>query len=77
MSKIAVPGIHSISARHLQTMRSIPSKSLVSTVVGMKQPDHVRANLEVIKKAPMTRAEFFEGIKPVRRAEFIEDELDY
>jgi hypothetical protein len=58
-------------------IRSIPSKSLKSTVIGMKNPIHVRANLEVISKAPMTRHEFFEGIKPVKRSAFIEEELDY
>jgi hypothetical protein len=43
----------------------------------MKQRNHVSANLEVIKKAPLTRQDFFAAIKPIRRTEFIEEQLDY
>ena len=58
-------------------LRSIPSKSVLSTVVGMKEQDHVRQNLEVIKKPLMTKEEFMAGIKPIKRSEYIEDALDF
>ena len=57
-------------------MRSVPGQSVLSVVVGMKQQEHVKANLEVVKKAPMTTSELFEGIKPVKRTEFIEDVVE-
>ena len=57
-------------------MRSIPGKALKSTLVGMKNPENVRGNLEVVKKPLMTREEFFDTLKPHRRQEFIEEELD-
>ena len=57
-------------------IRSLPTRSILSAVVGMKQQEHVRANLEIVKKAPMTRNDFFEGIKPLLRTEFIEDDLN-
>jgi hypothetical protein len=77
LSRIAVPEVYNLSARHLQLMRSIPTKSVLSTVVGMKEQDHVRQNLEVIKKPLLTKDEFMSGIKPVKRSEFIEDSLDF
>lgn len=59
-------------------VRSIPSKCLLTTLVGMKQANHVRSNLEVIRKDPMSRQDFFAVIKPIRRVEFIEEALiDY
>lgn len=57
-------------------MRSIPSKALKSTLVGMKKLENVRANLEVIKKSLLTREEFFDVLKPHRRQEYIEEELE-
>ena len=57
-------------------MRSVPGQSVLSAVVGMKKQEHVKANLEIVKKAPMTNTEFFEGIKPIKRTEFIEDIVD-
>ena len=36
LSRYAVPEIYNVAARHLQLMRSIPSKSVLSCVVGMK-----------------------------------------
>jgi hypothetical protein len=77
LSRIAVPNVYNLSARHLQLFRSIPSKSVLSTVVGMKEPDHVRQNLEVIKKPLLTKEEFLAGIKPVKRSEYIEEALDF
>lgn len=37
LSRIAVPEVYSIPARHLQLIRSLPSQALVGTIVGMKQ----------------------------------------
>lgn len=68
--------IFNIPARHLQLMRSIPGRALKSTLVGMKDMEHVRGNLECIKKPLMTREEFFDTLKPHRRQEYIEEELD-
>lgn len=42
----------------------------------MKQVEHVRGNLEVVRKGLMTREEFFDTLKPHRRQEYIEEELD-
>ena len=72
----AVPDVYNIPARHLQLIRSIPNKSVLSAVVGMKKQTHVRANLEVVKKAPMSRTDFINSVRPVLRSEFIEDSLD-
>lgn len=68
--------VFNIPARHLQLMRSIPGRALKSTLVGMKQLENVRGNLEVVKKPLMTREEFFDTLKPHRRQEYIEEELD-
>ena len=76
LSRIAVPDVYNIPARHLQMIRSLPSQSLLGAIVGMKRPEHVKANLEVVKKAPMSRQDFFDSIKPILRQEFIEDALD-
>jgi len=76
LSRHAIDDVYNISARHLQLIRSIPTRSLVSAVVGMKKMDNVRQNLEVIKKPLLTRQEFMEGIKPIKRSEFVEEELD-
>ena len=45
-------------------------------MVGMKDLEHVRGNLEVVKKAIMSREEFFDTLKPHRRQEYIEEELE-
>ena len=68
--------VFNIPARHLQLIRSIPGRALKSTMVGMKQMENVRGNLEVIRKPLMTREEFFDTLKPHRRQEYIEEELD-
>jgi hypothetical protein len=68
--------VFNIPARHLQFVRSIPSKDLISSLVGMKDNTHVRSNLEVIKKPLMKREDFFETLKPHRRLEYIDEELD-
>eukprot|EP00347_Sterkiella_histriomuscorum_P019348 403341986 len=68
--------VFNIPARHLQMIRSIPSKALKSSLVGMKEVEHVRGNLEVIKKPLMKREDFFDALKPSRRTEYIEEELE-
>eukprot|EP00742_Colponemidia_sp_Colp-10_P011239 GILJ01012462.1.p1 GENE.GILJ01012462.1~~GILJ01012462.1.p1 ORF type:complete len:253 (+),score=44.30 GILJ01012462.1:497-1255(+) len=51
-------GVTGRSARHLQLVRSLPYKSLIAPLVGHKQPEHVKANLEVAYHAPMSEKEF-------------------
>lgn len=77
MSREAIPGLYNLCARQLQFIRSIPTKCLKSTLVGMKQTEHVRANLEVIQKPMMTREEFFFTLSPHKRQPFIDDEMDF
>jgi len=77
LSRDGIPSVYNQAARHLQLLRSIPTKSLFSTLVGMKETEHVRANLEVIKKPLMTRDEFFKALHPHRRTEFIDDEMSF
>ena len=76
LSRIQIPGPYNLAARHLQLLRSIPTNSLKSTIVGMKQVDHVRANLEVVSKPLLTREQFFEALVPGRRMEYIDEEMD-
>lgn len=40
-------------AKHLQLIRSVPSLSLISTLVGQKQNRHVRTNLQVLSVPPL------------------------
>mmetsp|Transcript_4755 Transcript_4755/g.8136 ORF Transcript_4755/g.8136 Transcript_4755/m.8136 type:complete len:162 (+) Transcript_4755:983-1468(+) len=77
LSRESTGGIYNLSARHLQFIRSIPSKCLKSTVVGMKQMENVRANLEVISKPILSREEFFEALGPYRRQPFVGEEMDF
>jgi len=77
LSRDAVGGVYNLSSRHLQFIRSIPTKCLKSSLVGMKQNDHVRANLEVVQKPLLTREEFFLALAPFRRTPFIDDEMDF
>ena len=48
LSRESFQGVYNQGARHLQFVRSIPAKALTCTVVGMKQMENVRSNLEVI-----------------------------
>ncbi|CAI2368819.1 unnamed protein product [Moneuplotes crassus] len=84
LSNLALPnqmGVYNTASRHLQLIRSIPSAGpgsspLVSTLVGMKNPRHVKYNLEVVKKPLMTREEWFDIIKPKKRVEHIDEEVE-
>lgn len=45
-------------------------------MVGMKNIRNVRYNLECIATEPLTREEWFDVLKPGRRQEYIEDDLE-
>ena len=77
LSRESIHSVYNEGARHLQFIRSIPIKSMLSTVVGMKNMEHVRANLEVIQKPMLTRDEFFGCLGPYRRTAFVEDEMEF
>ena len=64
------------SAKHIQLIRSIPAECIKSTLIGMKNQIHIRNNLEVISKPPLTSKEFYDILAPKRRAAFIEKEID-
>ena len=68
-------GVFNTASRHLQLIRSIPTKCLVSTLVGMKDPRNVKYNLEVVKKPPMTREEWFDVLKPKKRVEHVDEDI--
>jgi len=67
---------YNICARHLQLMRSIPAKAMLSTLVGMKENENVRSNLEVVRKPLLSRDDFFEILRPQKRVEFIDEEVN-
>ena len=51
-------------AKHLQLIRSIPSKSLVCTLVGQKLNRHVRKNLEVLFTPSLDEGEWLNVFVP-------------
>lgn len=51
-------------AKHLQLIRSIPSKALVSTLVGHKLNRHVRKNLEVLYSPSLSEGEWLNVFVP-------------
>ncbi|CAI2368852.1 unnamed protein product [Moneuplotes crassus] len=57
-------GVENVAARHLQLIRSIPTRCLLSTLVGMKDSKNVKNNLEVVKKPLMTKEEWFDVLQP-------------
>lgn len=52
------------AAKHLQLIRSINSKTLVSTVFGTNNIEHLRQNLEVLTKPKVTK-EDWSSILPI------------
>jgi aryl-alcohol dehydrogenase-like predicted oxidoreductase len=52
------------ACKHLQIIRSIPSKAIKSTLVGMKNPRNVAQNLQVAKVDCLTAEEFWNVLKP-------------
>ena len=51
-------------AKHLQLIRSIPSKALVSTLVGQKLNRHVKKNLEVLSVPSLDEGEWLKIFVP-------------
>lgn len=45
-------------AKHLQFVRSMPIRCLISTMAGMKRVENLKKNFEVIKTEPLTKEEF-------------------
>eukprot|EP00347_Sterkiella_histriomuscorum_P012288 403369164 len=45
-------------SKHLQLIRSMPPRCIISTLVGMKKMENLKKNFEVIRNEPLTREEF-------------------
>ena len=45
-------------SKHLQLIRSMPPRCIISTMCGMKSIEHLKKNFEVIAREPLTREEF-------------------
>lgn len=61
VSEVEIPQIKNIKdpvSRHLQLVRSMPIRCLISTLVGMKKVENLKKNFEVIKTEPLTKEEF-------------------
>ena len=61
VSEVEIPQIKNIKdpvSKHLQLVRSMPIRSLISTLVGMKRIENLKKNFEVIKTEPLTKEEF-------------------
>lgn len=79
LSQLNLPnqmGVFNTASRHLQLVRSIPTQCLLTTLIGMKDPRHVKYNLEVVRKAPMTREDWFDVLKPKKRVEHVDEEVE-
>jgi hypothetical protein len=63
-------------AKHLQLIRSIPSKALVCTLVGQKLNRHVKKNLEVLAVAPLDEGEWLSVFVPSNEAKPVEEERE-
>ena len=51
-------------AKHLQLIRSLPPRCIISTMCGMKNIENLNKNFEVIKNEPLTRSEFTRAMEP-------------
>jgi hypothetical protein len=51
-------------AKHLQLIRSIPSRALVSTLIGQKLNRHVKKNMEVLAVPPLDEGEWLNVFVP-------------
>lgn len=58
LSKIPDSKIKDNVAKHLQLVRSMPPRCVISTLVGMKKMENLKKNFEVIKNEPLSRDEF-------------------
>jgi aryl-alcohol dehydrogenase-like predicted oxidoreductase len=79
MAQLNLPNkmnVFNTASRHLQLIRSIPTRCLITTLVGMKDTRHVKYNLEVVKKSPMNREDWFEVLQPKRRVEHVDEEVE-
>ena len=47
-----------LSAQHLQLIRSFPSPTLLTTLVGMTEEEHIRQNLSILPHRPLTADEW-------------------
>jgi len=58
---IKIDAIQNISdpvAKHLQFVRSMPPRCIISTMCGMKSLENIKKNFEVVKNEPLKRDEF-------------------
>jgi hypothetical protein len=63
-------------AKHLQLIRSIPSKALVCTLVGHKLNRHVKKNLEIFAAPPLDEEEWLSVFVPSNEAKTPEAERE-
>lgn len=58
---ISLPTVKNVQdpvAKHLQLIRSMPPRCIISTMCGMKSIENLKKNFEVIKSEPLNRQEF-------------------
>ena len=60
----SIKNIQDPVAKHLQLVRSLPPRCIISTMCGMKKIENLKSNFEVIKSEPLTRAEFAKAMTP-------------
>ncbi|KAM3131576.1 hypothetical protein pb186bvf_016360 [Paramecium bursaria] len=65
-----------LGAKHIQFVRSIPAEAIKTILVGQKANRHTKQNLEVIHTQPLSPDEFWELLRPSKRKQQPEDELD-
>ena len=57
-------GVETQAVKHLQLIRSIPSSSIKSVLVGMKNPRNVTMNLQLGRIDPLEKEDFWNVLKP-------------
>ena len=65
VKEIKIDSIKNITdpvAKHLQLVRSMPPRCIISTMCGMKSLNHLKSNFDVIKNEPLTREEFLKAM---------------
>lgn len=61
VAEVQIPQIKNLKdpvLKHVQLVRSMPTRCLISTLVGMKRIENLKKNFEVIKTEPLTKEEF-------------------
>ncbi len=59
-----IKNINDIVAKHLQLIRSLPPRCLISTMCGMKSLQNVKTNYkEVLTREPLTIPEFLKAME--------------